>query len=322
MEHCLFPALDHATNIHPGKRQALTFSLSNGRAKTDALQEAIRPLNLYELLWALVLRLYTGNDHIAFRTQSDGGHDGPLTGSGFICSAEISKSQTIPSIVFRHEYVSSAKESSPCETASLLNTKLLYDRSSPVGVCAGEETKGSDYLTERTRKGIQSFLGLPRAYHNRLAVVFSQWRRELVLEVHFQSSNYSKQSILNVGNTCHTVFQSLLRSPTQTIGEIRSLSSRDLNRIIAWNRGPRPVVESTIHEKISRHVRIRPDAPALNAWDGSLTYTQLDLVSGNVKAHLHDLGMRIGEFVPAYFEKSQWAAVAMLAILKAGNIHI
>lgn len=80
-------------------------------------------------------------------------------------------------------------------------------------------------------------------------------------------------------------------------------------------------VESTIHDEISRHVRIRPDAPALHAWDGSLTYSQLDSVSDSVKAHLCDLGIRIGELMPVYFEKLQWAAVAMLGILKAGNIY-
>lgn len=144
---------------------------------------------------------------------------------------------------------------------------------------------------------------------------------KLILEIHFQSSKYTKEAILNVGNTCRTVFQSLLDNPKQIVGEIRSLSGRDLNQILTWNSGIRQSVESTVHGEISRHVKNRPDAPALHAWDGNFTYDQLDLVSGNLQSHMCDLGIQVGELVPVYFEKSQWAAVAMLGILKAGNTH-
>ena len=154
---------------------------------------------------------------------------------------------------------------------------------------------------------------------NGLVAVFSKWLGKLVLEIHFERCSYTKEAILNVGNTCRTVFQSLLVNPMQKIGEIRSLSDRDLDQIAAWNGGSRQGLESTVHGEISWHVKSRPDAPALHAWDGNLTYDQLDNVSEVLKSQLCDLGVRVGELIPVYFEKSLWAAVAMLGVLKAGN---
>ena len=325
MEPCLFPTLDYAITTHAGKAQALTFSLCNDKAKLDTLQKAIGQLNLYELLWALVLRVYTGNETVAFRIQGNTSKGELHTQPGYVCSAVISKSQTVSSVEFCYAHVSSVVDSTLWEATPLLNTKMLYTQSKPRGLCSDKESEEREMLNEHrhvrlsTSIDIHPFANLPQMYHNGLVAVFNDWLGKLILEIHFKSSDYTKEAILNVGNTCRTLFQSLLENPKQTIGEVRSLSGRDLDQIVAWNSGIRQSVESTVHGEISRHVKNRPDAPAIHAWDGDLTYDQLDLVSGNLKSHMCDLGIRVGELVPVYFEKSQWAAVAMLGILKAGN---
>ena len=325
MEPCLFPTLDYAPTAHPGRTQALSFSLCDERAKLDALQKAVGPMNLYELLWALVLRLYTGNETVTFRTQSNISNGEPQTQSDYICSAAISESQTVASVELRHAHVPLVIDSPLSEATLLLNTKVLYSQPVPLDLCVDKVSKESGILNEHehvrlsTSIDIQPFAKLPRAYRNGLVAVFNDCLGKLMLEIHFKSSNYTEKAILNVGNTCRTIFQSLLETPKQTVGEIRSLSGRDLDQIVAWNSGSRQSVESTIHGEISRHVKTRPNAPALHAWDGNLTYDQLDLVSGNLSSYLCDLGIRVGELVPVYFEKSLWAAVAMLGILKAGN---
>lgn len=325
MELGLFPTLDYAITPYPSKTQALNFSLCDESSKLDALQKAIGSSNLYELLWALVLRIYTGNETVAFRTQSNISNGQLYIQSDYICSAVISKSQTPSDVEFRHAHVSSFLDSAPWEVTLLPNTKVLYTSPKPPVLCVGKESKERRILNERglvrssASLDTQPFAKAPRASHNGLVAVFNDRQGKLMLEIHFQSSEYTKEAIINVGNTSRTVFQSLLENPKQTIGEIQSLSAHDLDQIIAWNSGIRQSVESTVHGEISRHVKSRPDAPALHAWDGNLTYGQLDLASGNLKSYLCDLGIRVGELVPVYFEKSQWAAVAMLGILKAGN---
>ncbi|KAL8777033.1 MAG: hypothetical protein Q9194_002784 [Teloschistes cf. exilis] len=155
-----------------------------------------------------------------------------------------------------------------------------------------------------------------------LLVSFEETLGRSWMHIRFNTTLYTERAVLNVGRTCHKIFQELLNDSNQLVGKIRSLSDDDLDHILAWNSGDLASLDSTLHGEISKHVKDRPDAPALHAWDGSLTYHELDTVASNLQGHLCNLGPRIGEMVPVYFEKSLWAAVAMLGILKAGSAFV
>lgn len=84
---------------------------------------------------------------------------------------------------------------------------------------------------------------------------------------------------------------------------------------------------STVPEKISRCVHSvihdiavnHPTRPAVCAWNGDLTYGELDAFATQLAHHLVGLGVRPGDVVPVCFEKSRWAVVATLGVLKAGG---
>ncbi|KAK1913072.1 hypothetical protein P3342_005008 [Pyrenophora teres f. teres] len=54
----------------------------------------------------------------------------------------------------------------------------------------------------------------------------------------------------------------------------------------------------------------RPNAPAIFAWDGELTYGELDALSTKLAGHLTQLGVKPEDVVPLCFEKSMWTLVA------------
>lgn len=62
-----------------------------------------------------------------------------------------------------------------------------------------------------------------------------------------------------------------------------------------------------------------PDAPAVCAWDGNLTYRELDAAASALAQHLRQFGVGPDVLVPVCFEKSVLAVVAQLAVLKAGG---
>ncbi|RMJ26305.1 nonribosomal peptide synthase [Aspergillus sp. HF37] len=78
-------------------------------------------------------------------------------------------------------------------------------------------------------------------------------------------------------------------------------------------------VESCAHWLISERCRAQPEALAVCAWDGDLTYGQLDSLADSLAASLSNKGVRTETFVPICSEKSRWVPVAMLAVLKAGG---
>lgn len=61
---------------------------------------------------------------------------------------------------------------------------------------------------------------------------------------------------------------------------------------------------------------------ALQAWDGAMTYEQLDRLSDRLGRHLAELGVGPETLVPLCFDKSKWAIVAMLGVLKAGGAYV
>ena len=77
-----------------------------------------------------------------------------------------------------------------------------------------------------------------------------------------------------------------------------------------------------LHQILHESARAIPHATAVQAWDGSLTYAELDKLSDNVAIQLISRGVRIGQYVPFSFEKSMWMIVAILGILKAGGAFV
>lgn len=97
------------------------------------------------------------------------------------------------------------------------------------------------------------------------------------------------------------------------------LSEMDRRQLEDWNRVVPARVEGCVHHLIAEQCRALPDAPAVCAWDGDFTYSQLDRESSALAAHLAGLGVRPEVFVPLLFEKSRWTTVAMLGVMKAGG---
>ncbi|KAF4509386.1 hypothetical protein G6O67_003562 [Ophiocordyceps sinensis] len=99
------------------------------------------------------------------------------------------------------------------------------------------------------------------------------------------------------------------------------LSRASVEDIWAWNATVPQAVDDCVHHLVARRARDRPLAPAVCAWDGELTYAQLDGLSTRLAHRLADAGVA-GTVVPLLFEKSVWMPVAALAVIKAGGACI
>lgn len=109
---------------------------------------------------------------------------------------------------------------------------------------------------------------------------------------------------------------------TSSLAQIKSTSGFDLGRISVWNGQDHGAVEACVHDIFSQRVQQMPDSQAISAWDGSLTYKQLDQLSNRLAHRLIRHGVKPGVIVPIYFEKSMWVPVAVLAIMKAGGASV
>ncbi|TLD25407.1 hypothetical protein PspLS_06301 [Pyricularia sp. CBS 133598] len=134
----------------------------------------------------------------------------------------------------------------------------------------------------------------------------------------------SFMSIEEAGNMLETmahVLESLSLHPDTTVAQLGP-SPRDVAAITVWNRTPLTVRNVLVHEEFARVARCSPSRPALHSWDGEMTYAELDRASDALARRLLDQGCGPGRWVLLCFNKTRWAVVAMLAVMKAGAASV
>lgn len=97
------------------------------------------------------------------------------------------------------------------------------------------------------------------------------------------------------------------------------ISAADCALIAQWNDREDVLEACCIHEVVERQARLTPNALAISAWDGRMTYAELDRYSSQLATHLVEAGVQSQEFVLLLHEKCRWAPVVIIAILKAGK---
>ncbi|OQD91009.1 hypothetical protein PENANT_c001G10212 [Penicillium antarcticum] len=148
---------------------------------------------------------------------------------------------------------------------------------------------------------------------------------KVIIEARYEA-RYDENILSNwrVQNIMHH-FEHILEQITEAkcleapIASVALFSDRDLQQIIEWNREYPESVESTVPAIFADQVSQRPEALAVDAWDGQLAYEELDQLSTTLARHLVSLGFVPEALVPMCFDKSKWAVVAQMAVMKAGG---
>ncbi|KAF2443243.1 putative nonribosomal peptide synthase [Karstenula rhodostoma CBS 690.94] len=123
-------------------------------------------------------------------------------------------------------------------------------------------------------------------------------------------------------------FQRLLREvccadrATVNIRDLDMMTEEDLRRVWNWNAEALETVEGCVQSMFTKSVERYPHQPAVCAWDGDLSYTELDKISNRLAGQLIQLGLQPGTVVPLVFEKSMWMPVAQFAVMKAGAASV
>jgi non-ribosomal peptide synthetase component F len=96
------------------------------------------------------------------------------------------------------------------------------------------------------------------------------------------------------------------------------LSEAHRAQILEWHRTRPEFVDSCMHELVSKQLSRRHHETAVSAWDGELTYQQLEDLSSSLAHYLVSLGAGPEVLVPVLFQKSMWVPVVLLGVWKAG----
>ncbi|KAM3473954.1 hypothetical protein MY8738_008124 [Beauveria namnaoensis] len=156
----------------------------------------------------------------------------------------------------------------------------------------------------------------------------------LVLTIHFGTDRTNITASFDSNTTSEWTMKHLCRqlaftlhqiqasSPLKSISAITIATPDDFEHIWDWNRAVPTPVERCVHHLIQECATSQPAAPAICAWDGELSYGQLDCLATGLSGQLAGLGVCRGTVVPLCFEKSMWVTVAMLGVLKTGAAFV
>ncbi|RHZ65567.1 Nonribosomal peptide synthetase 1, partial [Aspergillus turcosus] len=140
------------------------------------------------------------------------------------------------------------------------------------------------------------------------------------IDLNYWTTALSEGQAQNVASTFLRSLENIIHHRDENICRLDQFSVQNKRQIAAWNKTLPKAVDKCIHEILEDKAKQCPEAIAIAAWDGNLTYAKLNKLSSLLAFYLTKLGVGTGHFVPIDFDKSSWQIVAIFAILKAGGI--
>ncbi|WP_188316851.1 amino acid adenylation domain-containing protein [Solihabitans fulvus] len=119
-------------------------------------------------------------------------------------------------------------------------------------------------------------------------------------------------------------FEELAGDPGRRVGTLDVLPRSERDALLAAGAGParEATGAATVPARFAEWVAAAPDAPAVRAAEGQLSYAELAAESDAMAARLAAAGVRRGDTVAVVLPRSLSLVVAQLAVLKAGACYL
>ncbi|CAG7950456.1 unnamed protein product [Penicillium olsonii] len=239
----------------------------------------------YQTIWAIVLNRFTGSQCVTFAVNT--ADNNRLLQ---LCESTIDLETSMVELMgCQHPTISNLTNADlNCETGVLFD---LRD---------GESFNGNEF-----RSPLQTVLCIESSGVSLL-----------------HSSSMPSWHAQNLISTVQRAIEEIVQHPGQLIKNLDLFSDRNQVQLSQWHEQPPVEKLAPMVETIQRHASERPTHQAICAWDGTLTYAELDNVSTQLAHRLLALGVGKGDMVLLGFEKSMYTHVALVAILKVGAIFV
>ncbi|KAL4748184.1 hypothetical protein BDW72DRAFT_196020 [Aspergillus terricola var. indicus] len=302
---------------------------SNIQLGSDALGEFcgkfnITPANICQVAWALVLRSYTGLEDVCF-SYATSGRDVPLKGinntvgaflNAVICRIKLPPIATVPQTLIKarndfveslsHQYYSALDDAQSGDFARFKSNTLMSCQRK-----AATELAGSGLAFELVDAAN------PSEYD--LSINIQVGPESLEVMIDYWNSRIAQRTVESVAQSFQQAFLNIVKQEEALLGEIDISTPQEINQLREWTKEIPPKADYRIHDKVYEQRLRQPDAWAVAGWDGDLTYQQLDDTANKLASYLIRIGVQPETKIPICFEKSKWAVISQLAILKAGG---
>lgn len=263
---------------------------------------------LLNVAWCLTLHLYTGQSRIGFGFVDEHGEASTQ-------SCNVTARDTLSDILGRFAATSSQNGVNGNHVPKDLDSHAL-DFHYNTAVRLINSTGQSNGHTNGYPKTNGAKTAPPERVQLTLEADFSSISQPQI-RLLFLHSFMSQAEARNLAATVSHIINQIVNDGSKSVSNLE-LSQRDLDQVRQWNGGELTQSDCLLHEAFSRIAHDNPGAEAIDAWDGRMTYRDLEDESSELAKQLIRDGVAPGSFILLSFDKSRHAVVSWLAVLKAG----
>ncbi|KAI9043203.1 putative nonribosomal peptide synthase [Aspergillus affinis] len=266
------------------------------------------------LSWALVLAIYTSSSEVLYGLldDSDGKHKGPdsivpchltlqsgdtvRTASDMV-SQYWSMKRHFEQLGLSNMRTSSAEATRICDFRNILLIRPLNGLDEATATL--HKTTGSDYP---------------------FIVSCGVGGECVTVHAVFDSDVVCQEIVESMIHQFAFTLDQVTKNQDARLADIQESNPEDLKKMGEWNRlGSMEESIECVHHLIERECEKRPFSPAICAWDGDLSYSELDSKASCLAQTLSAANVRPNNVVFILSEKSKWTPVAILGSLKTGG---
>jgi len=332
-EVCSFPVLNDGRTV---ERRLSNIRVDFGSLSILDLQNfcsshGITLSNVFHAAWAMTISRFIGSNDVTFGylTSARDSQDvhrvqemvGPLINT-LVCRVKLTdgaqclldilqdvQKDYMEAIPHRHIALAEVQHALDLSGANLFNTALSYRR---LPSEAPSDNLGPKFVEIAP-------IYDPTEYPVSINIEVSD--DSAMVDLDYWTDHLSTGQANNVASTFVRALENIIHHSDLSISSLDHLSGKHWQQIQDWNVMPETLNEC-VHHRFESFVRSQPDAPAVRGFDGDYTYAELDAVTNRLAHHLVDLGIGPEVFVPTCFDKSSFAVIAMLSVLKAGGAAV
>lgn len=332
-----FPPTQNRSEIIPNKTLARSFSFCR------ASHSDITTSTIVRAAWALILSKYENSEDVTFgalvtgRAASvDWNIDAVVGPTISTVPVRVNVSQDLNVGNLLKNVQEQSQSMIPFEQTGIQNIKSVGESANlacsfrnllivqaPLQEKTADEAKGLLMDLERQGNGQDDLL----SYALTLECTPTE-NQKMLVNAAYNSSEISTVAIeWLLAQFEHVLAQLCVETYNAPLRSIHVVPSEHEAVIHKWNANPasHSVASVCLPELLKAKAMQLPEnlqRPAICSWDGEMTYAELDTYSDRLAQTLsaHDVGPEV--CVALAFEKSMWAVVAMLGVLKAGGVVV
>ena len=300
---------------------------------------SVTAASIVRAAWSLVLSRQSGDDDIVFGATVSGRQaavagiesmtglviatvpvraklDGRETVSQFLLRVQAEATAAIPHEQYGLQNITQvcpeAKES--CEFTSLLviqpGQKVTHAHKGESGILIAEADEAK--LSE---DAMAEYFNYPLVTHAYL------YQGKVKIRLAYDSAVLEASIMQALAHQLELATQQLTGDGDKLIKEVSLFSAWDAQQV-SMLQNKQSIVPACVHWLIQRQIEDTPDAEAVDAWDGKLTYKEIGHLASRLALHLQVLGVRPDTIVPICLQKSMWVAVCMLGVQMSGAAFV